>query len=223
VYPLLAATLIATVIDRLEGEPVDVADVLDRIERILSNPIYAEEHETFLQRILGPVYTWLERMIAWAFDTVTEVVLWVLQIIGTDVFGIVGPIILVLIMALGIALLARRRAREIERRATIERILELGTDPSELEARAGDADEHGDHAEAIRLRFVAGLLRLDQSGMIDFYPGLSNGAISAQLGDPTFDRLAAQFDRVVYGRRAAGPQDSQQAAADWAALQGARR
>jgi hypothetical protein len=215
--------MIATLADRFEGEPVDVADVLERIDRILSNPIYAEEQQTLLQRILGPLYTWLERMIGWVIDKLIAAVVWLFGLFGSSGFGIVGPIVLVVLVSIGIWVLARRRVREIERRATIERILELGNDPDELETRAWEADERGDHAEAIRLRFVAGLLRLDQEGAIDFYPGLSNGSISAELADPGFDRLADQFDRVVYGRRPVGPVDSARAASDWTALLGARR
>lgn len=209
--------------DRFAGDPVDTSDVSDRIQGILSDPIYTEERRTLLQRLLGPVYNWLEKMIAWVIDKLIDAALTAFRLLSTDFLSIAGPILVVLIAALGIGLLARRRAREIERRATIERILELGRDPAELEARAVDADEMGDHAEAIRLRFVAGLLRLDQAGSIDFYPGLSNGAIADQLRDSTFDRLASQFDGVVYGKRPTDADASRRAADDWARLQGARR
>jgi len=213
----------ASLADRFEGDPVDTSDVLDRIRGILSDPIYAEEHPTLLQRLLGPTYSWLQKMIAWVIDKLIDAALTAFRLLSTDFLSIAGPILVILIAGLGIGLLARRRAREIERRATIERILELGRDPAELEAKAVEADEVGDHAEAIRLRFVAGLLRLDQEGAIEFYPGLSNGAIADQLQDPTFDQLASQFDGVVYGRRATDRHASRRAAEDWARLQGARR
>lgn len=219
----VVATATATLQDRFDGPPVDVQDVLDRIERILSDPLYAEERKSLLERLLGPLYGWLERMIAWVTDKIIDVVRWLFDLLTTNVLGVVGPLLVVAAATAGIWVLARRRAREIERRATIERILELGSDPGELEAQAVEADQRADHAEAIRLRFVAGLLRLDQDGVIDFYPGLSNGAISQELRDPTFDRLASQFDRVVYGRRPAGADDSRQATDDWMRLHGARR
>lgn len=213
----------AALVDRFDGEPVDVTDVLDRIQRILSDPAYAEDRKSLLERVLGPLYGWLQKMLAWVIDKVIEMGLRLFGLLATDFLSVAGPILVVVVAGLGIWVLARRRAREIERRATIERILDLGTDPAELEAKAVIADEEGNHAEAIRLRFVAGLLRLDEEGAIDFYPGLSNGSIAEQLADQTFDRLAAQFDGVVYGRRPTDREASRRAADDWARLQGAKR
>lgn len=217
-----ATTLLFQVAERLDGPPVDAMEVTEQARRILSDPRYAQDSPTFLERILGPVYDWLEWLIAFGREMVTRALDWLSRVLNADAITVIGPILIVIVAAAGAWILARRRARDIERRATIERILELGDDPSELEARALEADQAGDHAEAIRLRFVAGLLRLDAGGQIEFYPGLSNGTISARLDDPTFDRLAAQFDQVVYGRKSAGQQDSIQAASDWLTMLGAR-
>lgn len=214
--------LLFQVAERLDGPLVDATEVTEQARRILSDPRYAQDSPTLLERILGPAYHWLEWLIAFVREMVTRVLDWLSRILTADAITVVGPILMVVVAAAGAWILARRRARDIERRATIERILELGVDPSELEARALEADKTGDHAEAIRLRFVAGLLRLDTRGQIEFYPGLSNGTISDRLGDPTFDRLAAQFDQVIYGRKPAGQQDSMQAASDWLTLLGAR-
>lgn len=220
---LVPARLWASLESRLDGTPVDADDIAERASRILSDPKYAEDRRTLLERLLGPVYDWLERMIAFVIEMATRLLQWLVSLLGTDVMSWAGPVIVAVAATAALSILARRRAREVERRATIERILELGTDPAELEARAVAADAAGDHAEAIRLRFVAGLLRLDAAGVIEFYPGLSNGAISERLGDPTFDRLAAQFDSVVYGKHPADRSASEQATNDWTALQGALR
>jgi len=208
---------------RFEGPPVDADDVLQRAERILLDPKYAQDSPTLLERLLGPLYDWLQKMIAFVWEMGARVVEWLVRLFGSNAMSWAGPIIVLLAAGAATWVLARRRARDIERRATIERILEIGTDPAELETKAVAADAAGDHAEAIRFRFVAGLLRLDAHGDIEFYPGLSNSAISERLDDPVFDQLSTQFDRVVYGQRPASRADSERAAANWAALQGARR
>ncbi len=215
--------LAGSVASRFDGPPVDRDDVVDRVRTILADPRYVRDEPTILERLLGPLYDWLERMIAIVWEIGTRVVAWFVRLLATNAMTAIGPIVVLVAAAAATWVLARRRARDIERRATIERILEIGTDPDELEARAVGADDAGDHAEAIRLRFVAGLLRLDADGRIDFYPGLSNGAISERLGDPTFDGLATQFDQVVYGKKPASRGDSRSAADRWAALTGAKR
>jgi hypothetical protein len=206
----------------LDSEPVDREEVEDQIEEILSNPAYRDARPSLVERLLGPVYDWAERAIAWAMDRIGAVIEWVLELVGGPTLRWLGPLVVIAGTAAAALVLGRRRAREIERQAAIERILQLGTDPSELERLADRAAERDDYAEAIRLRFVAGLLRLDTAGRIDFYPGLSNALIAESLGSPEFDRLSTQFDLVVYGRRVAGADDLAAALAGWRALLGVR-
>ncbi len=208
--------------EALDGPAVDPVDIDQRITAILSDPRYATERETLLERLFGPLYDWVERMLAFLTDLVTRAFQEVLSVLDWETLQWVGPTLVGVAALVGALILGRRRARDIERRATIERILELGTDPQELERLAAAAQAGGDHAEAIRFRFVAGLLRLDGAGRIEFYPGLSNALVSAELSDVTFDRLADQFDRVVYGRRPAAATDSAAAEADWRQLLGVR-
>jgi hypothetical protein len=220
----LAATVWTTPpsADSMSGPPVDVSDVGSRIQEILADPRYVEQRETLLERLFGPLYDWGERMFAFLYDLVSRLLLRLLSLLDLEVLSWLGPLLVAMVAVAGTLVLGRRRARELERRATIERILELGTDPSELEELAAAAAQQGDHAEFIRLRFVAGLLRLDNAGRIDFYPGLSNSLVSTALGDPTFDRLAEQFDGVVYGRRPATATDADQARNNWNTVLGVR-
>jgi hypothetical protein len=85
----------------------------------------------------------------------------------------------------------------------------------ELERRAEEAERRGAHEEALRLRFRAGLLRLDARGAIDYRPSLQTHEVSRALGSDAFDRLAAGFDDVVYGERPAGADDVAAARRDW--------
>lgn len=92
---------------------------------------------------------------------------------------------------------------------------ETAPSPSELERQAEEAERRGDLEEALRLRFRAGLLRLDGVGAIDLRPGLTNAAASRALGSRRFDALAGDFDEVVYGGRAATGGDLEEARAGW--------
>jgi hypothetical protein len=76
-----------------------------------------------------------------------------------------------------------------------------GEDPKALERRAAEAEAAGDLEAALRLRFRAGLLRLDARGAIDFRPSISTYEVRRTLRSPDFDGLAATFDDVVYGGR----------------------
>jgi hypothetical protein len=95
---------------------------------------------------------------------------------------------------------------------------ELGLDPDELERRAEDAEREGYLEIALRLRFRAGLGRLDQAGVVRIRPGLTNSAVSRAVRSRRFDTLAGEFDEVVYGGRAATEGDVASARAGWPAV-----
>jgi hypothetical protein len=90
--------------------------------------------------------------------------------------------------------------------------------PGELERLAEEAERRGEHEAALRLRFRAGLLRLDARGAIDYRPSLRTHEVAATLGSDAFDRLAAGFDEVVYGERPARAEDVEAARRDWEAV-----
>jgi hypothetical protein len=74
-------------------------------------------------------------------------------------------------------------------------------DPRALDRRADAAEAAGDLELALRLRFRAGLLRLDERGAIEFRPSISTVEVRRALHSDDFDALAATFDDVVYGGR----------------------
>jgi len=90
--------------------------------------------------------------------------------------------------------------------------------PAELERCAEEAQRRGDHEAALRLRFRAGLLRLDARGAIDYRPSLQTYEVAAALRSAEFDRLASEFDEVVYGERPASAEDVEAARRDWEAV-----
>jgi hypothetical protein len=96
-------------------------------------------------------------------------------------------------------------------------------DPDTLDRRAREAAERGEHELALRLGFRAGLARLDRRGVIELRPSLSTGDVARALHSPQFDRTAARFDEVVYGRRPAAADDVTAARAAWSAVLTDRR
>jgi hypothetical protein len=88
-------------------------------------------------------------------------------------------------------------------------------DPRALDRRADAAEAAGDLEAALRLRFRAGLLRLDARGAIDFRPSISTFEVRRALHDDDFDALAATFDDVVYGGRPPVPDDLASARERW--------
>ena len=112
--------------------------------------------------------------------------------------------------------LTRRVARVRRARAGARRGAR-GEDPRALDRRADAAEAAGDLEAALRLRFRAGLLRLDARGAIEFRPSISTYEVRRALHSDDFDALAATFDDVVYGGRPAAPSDLAAARERWPA------
>ena len=85
-----------------------------------------------------------------------------------------------------------------------------------LEAEALAAEAAGDHDRAVRLRFRAGLLRLDRDAYaIQHRPGLTTREVRSGLQLPRFDGLADTFEAVAYGGERAAPSDTAVAREHW--------
>jgi hypothetical protein len=125
------------------------------------------------------------------------------------------------------ALLAGRALRGRVARGGVRRVaagaVPVAEDPDTLDRRAREAAERGEHELALRLAFRAGLARLDRRGVIELRPSLSTGAVARALDSPQFDRVAARFDEVVYGRRPAAPADVAAAREAWSEVLRDRR
>jgi hypothetical protein len=134
----------------------------------------------------------------------------------------VWAVLAAIVLALS-GLLASRRAR---RSLTEPRSADAGggaraqLSAGELERAAGAAEADGRHADAVRLRFQAGLLRLDEGELVAFVPSMSNAEVSRALGSRRFDELAQRFEEIVYGGRRALAEDVEAARRDWETLLG---
>jgi hypothetical protein len=121
------------------------------------------------------------------------------------------------VVALVAVLVARRRAAagatsgRSRRRASPD----AHADPARLEREADAAERRGDLDVALRLRFRAGLLRLDRTGAIRFRPSITTGQVARRLRLRDFDDLAITFDAVAYGGRHASATDLRSARSGW--------
>jgi Domain of unknown function (DUF4129) len=109
---------------------------------------------------------------------------------------------------------ARRRAAVVQGSATSR--LSIGRErPADLERAADEAERNGDWERAVRLRFRAGLLRLDEARVLPFRESITSGEVARRLRSREFEGVARAFDEVVYGRRAAQAADASGAREGW--------
>jgi hypothetical protein len=185
---------------------VDVERIRDEIERILSAAKYDAPQESQIggwwRRLWFRILEWIDGLVS-AFPG------------GPAIFFGLLALVVVGLVVFAAFRLGRRRNRQIEALHFAQRSSERGLDPREVERRADRAVAEGNYREAVRLRFLAGLLRLDERNAIAFRPGMTSAEVSATLRSPTYDRLASRFDAIVYGDDRAGLDDHQQAVDDW--------
>lgn len=131
--------------------------------------------------------------------------------------GVGWALLSALVLLAGIVLalrIAEPRGRDLERRRAAAQAGER-PDPAALEAEAERAERDGELERAIRLRFRAGVLRLEARGDVDLRPPLTSGILARRLRSPEFDALARRFDEIAYGGRPADPSDAQLAKQVW--------
>lgn len=123
------------------------------------------------------------------------------------------------------ALLATRGARRALREPYGTGAL-AGTGPpvraSDLERDATAAQAEGRHADAVRLRFRAGLMRLAERELVAAAPSMLNAEVSRALGSESFDQLARRFEEIAYGGRDAEEGDVLTSRREWSELLASR-
>jgi hypothetical protein len=160
----------------------------------------------------------LEKPLAWLSDRL-EPVIDRINDLGGGVPG--GPPVVWTLFAILVLLLAsmvtstsiRRRAIAIERERAAA--VPEADDPHALERAAGEAERDGQWERAVRLRFRAGLLRLDRRKVLDYRPSLTTGEVARTIRVPAFDEVGARFDEIAYGGRAAEREDAEASERGW--------
>ncbi len=128
-----------------------------------------------------------------------------------------GLVIIAVVLAGLIALVVMRVVRQrtaADEKTRADRTGNL-LDPGSLESEAAEAEREGDYDRALRLRFRAGLLRLDTAGAIRFRPSITSGEVARRVRHHDFRVLAGDFDEVAYGGRPARREDVAAARQRW--------
>jgi hypothetical protein len=153
----------------------------------------------------------ITRPIGRAFDSIAA---------NTALAWVAGLVVVAIVVAATAALMARRERARVAASggAVVGGVAAEPMDPSELERAADAAEGEGRYADAVRLRFQAGLARLARSGRLPAGVVEPNGEISRELASARFDSLALRFDEIVYGDRSATAPDVATARSEWPAV-----
>lgn len=131
------------------------------------------------------------------------------------------PLPLAIVLALVIVAAAALAARTAGKRTILEREAALqGKEPKratgrDLSREADEAERRGDFAAAVRLRFQAGLTRLDELGSIELRPSLTASGAVRESGLSAIGGLATVYERVAFGGRGASATDAEAQRAGW--------
>ncbi|MEJ7876841.1 MAG: DUF4129 domain-containing protein [Solirubrobacterales bacterium] len=131
------------------------------------------------------------------------------------------PLPLGLVIAVVIVALAIVAASQMGQRTILEREAATGGNKAkrvgarDLSREADEAERRGDFAAAVRLRFQAGLTRLDELGSIELRPSLTASGAVRESGLAAIGGLAAAYERVAFGGRTASADDAESQRTGW--------
>lgn len=137
-----------------------------------------------------------------------------------------GMIVSLLVVGGLAAFVAVRVARSRNRSAVegeVRRTRARRADPGALEGEADAAEAAGDLGAAVRLRFRAGVLRLEEAGAVPRRADATTGRLRQRVPGDDFAGLARTFDEVAYGGRAATTADVTDARTRWPGVVDAAR
>lgn len=188
------------------GEPVPVAGAGDDARRILEGRRYnPAQPPRPLRGVLRRLGDWLRpvgdlvgrvRIPDWA-----QVVLAVAVLAGA--------------VAVAARLASRRKAVAVATGTLPEHRRKRRDDPGAIEREADDAERGGDFDLALRLRFRAGLLRLDAAGAVELRPSLTTGELRRRVPSDSLRELTSTFEAVAYAGEPADADDVAAARRDW--------
>ncbi len=215
---------------RFDQPPAD--ELRRRAEQIVSEPAYTGQPESIWRRWLteNPVTRWLR-------ETWDRIVRWIMERFSlsdgerdpgqADLNRRSYGVPLILIVAAGAAILTMvtvRRSRRFERDQDrwFEGVDEGLRSRAALEDEARSAEARGAYSDAVRYRFLAGLLRLDEADRIRFWPSSRLMELREQMDSDDFDRAAELFECAAYSPRAATADDAVAHNAAWDSILGIR-
>jgi hypothetical protein len=165
----------------------------------------------WLGDVLSPVFGPVGRFLVRVFGPVGRFVAELWEHAPTRILLLGGVLLFAALLSL--LVIRRRTATAIVRTHADDTF--TSDDPRELERAADDAERAGDYGRALRLRFRAGVLRLQLDGRIRRGRTTTTRAIGRQLRLREFDELGRTFDAVAYGGAAASAADATAAREQW--------
>ncbi len=104
-----------------------------------------------------------------------------------------------------------------------EKVIEHITDADLLEKMSNQAEEAGHLDLALRYRFRAGLLRLNDVHAINFHPSITNAQWQLVINNDAFDTLTKDFNDVTYGHKPCDISYLARARSEWARVMSERK
>lgn len=132
--------------------------------------------------------------------------------------GVIIAVTVVLAGATVLAAMAARRRNRTHEAAEVRRHRSRRSDPAALDRDAEAAERAGDPSTAVRLRFRAGVLRLEEAGAVAVRADTTTRRVVASVPSPALAALGRTFDEVAYGGRAAEAADVDAARREWPAI-----
>jgi hypothetical protein len=197
---------------RVSAAPSAVEQAQRTAREVLSQRRYREQD---LPRPFAGVLSFLGRLLRPVGDAFTSAFRFLARLLpggDSSVWAVLG--LAVVAGAAAVSLRLGRRRAQAPHPGT-SRTRRESIDERALERAADAAAEAGDHGRAVRLRFLAGLLRLDRADAISFRPSLITSEVEARIASAEFESLARSFDEIVYGGREALREDSERAKVGW--------
>lgn len=205
------------------AESAETADQIETtIDDILERSAYTGIGQTPLARLMreNPLSRWLLEV----WERFLE---WIRSLGGRDDpgvpttqqdpersnAGLLVAMLAVLMVATVAVRLARTRDAAESRARKRDAVGDLTI--SELEQQADAAELRGAYDEAVRLRFQAGLRRLDETGAVELDPATPTGRVRSMLSLREFDTVANQFEVAAYSERLVSESDASEAARGW--------
>lgn len=99
-----------------------------------------------------------------------------------------------------------------------EKVLDSITDADHLERLSEQAEQAGRYDVALRYRFRAGLLRLNDMSIIAFHPSVTNAQWQLTMNNAGFNSLTRDFNDVTYGQRECDATIVARARSGWSTL-----
>ncbi len=99
-----------------------------------------------------------------------------------------------------------------------ENVLENVTDAQILEDLSDKAEREGNLGLALRYRFRAGLLRLNDMDVITFHPSITNAQWQTIINNNSFNIVTRDFNDVTYGQLSCDAGHISRARSNWSTL-----